>query len=153
MKGDTFILSQIYVMITEEVNDMAKLKCKSVRFDITCTADDVDIHWDWAPDRDIKVKAISWVIDIPDGNGTIWHWLSRGAVTMGGPDPGPNEEEMILLANHTRGATGEGTRVSTLFVDFGVDHMEVLDGEKIYMSSRGSDTKKDGHSICIYYLG
>lgn len=152
MKGDTLILSQIYVIITEKVNDMARLKCKSVRMDIECSADDVDIGWSWAPDRPIKIKAIGWTIDAPDGSGTVWNFLSRGAVTMGDPSAEKNEEEMILDAYHIRAATGEGSMNGTKFTHFGADHMEVLDGEKIYLSSRGSDTKKNGLSICIYYV-
>lgn len=132
---------------------MPELRCKSVRLDTEYDAADYKEIWSWAPERNIKIKAVSWSIDIPKARGTMWNWLSKGAVGITTPEPGPNEEEMIISAIHCRSETAgvEATNV-TMFVDFGANYMEVEDGEKLYLMGRGPDTMKNGITLCIYYV-
>lgn len=133
---------------------MPELRCKSIRMDIEYTAADYDELWSWAPERNIKIKAVSWSIDCPNARGTFWNWLSKGAVGITTPEPGPNEEEMIISAIHCRSETPGGIEATnvTLFADFGANYMEVEDGEKLYVLGRGPTGMKNGVTVCIYYL-
>ncbi|MBA7550540.1 hypothetical protein ES705_43057 [subsurface metagenome] len=133
---------------------MAELRCKSVRMDMTYTAADYDEIWSWAPDRNIKIKGISWTVDVPAENGTAWLWLSKGAVGMVSPTPGPNEEEMIISAIHSRSENAASPSPGNTFptIMFGSDYMEVEEGEKLYVLGRGDTAKIVGFALCIYYI-
>jgi len=147
-------MSQIYGIITEKVNDMTRLRTKSIRGDCTFSAEDWDPYWAWSPDRSIKIKGISCTLDQPNENGTSWMWLAKGSVPMLPPDPGPNEDETIFFTmgqrNESPGAVEANN--TTCVVMFGADHIEVQDGEKIYLNVRGTDTKKMGIALVIYYV-
>lgn len=131
---------------------MPELRCKSVRVDGIYTIADFNEIWSWAPERDIKIKAVSWSIDIPFEIGTVWHWLSKGLVGMVAP-AAPNEEEMIISAIHARSEIhGIEPANVVMYADFGNDYMEVEYGEKLYLVVRGPTGKSSGISLCIYYL-
>ncbi|MBA7550534.1 hypothetical protein ES705_43051 [subsurface metagenome] len=135
---------------------MPELRCKSIRLDKTYGLTDYEEIWSWAPERNIKIRGVSWSVDTPGTNGTMWLWLSKGAVGMVHPSPGPNEEEMIISLIHTRAEVAAGSQpgdksMSTMFG--GSDYMEVEDGEKLYLMGRGDDGKVVGVGLCIYYLG
>ena len=136
------------------MSKMPELRCKSVRMDKEFTAANYDEIWSWAPDRTIKIKGVSWSVDVPGTNGTVWLWLSKGAVGMVSPTPGPNEEEMIISAIHCRAevAAGAEAGISIQDVSFGTNYMECEEGEKLYVLGRGDTTKLVGFSLCIYYL-
>lgn len=133
---------------------MARLRTKSVRYDCVFDAEDWNPSWAWSPDRAIKIKGISCTLDQPNANGTSWMWLSRGSVPMTPPDPGPNEDEMVFFTMGQRTETPGGVEAenTTLAVMFGADHIDVHDGEKIYLNVRGTDTNKMGISLIIYYI-
>ncbi len=132
---------------------MPELRCKSIRMDKEFTAAQYDEIWSWAPDRDIKIKAVQWTMDIPGTYGTMWLWLSKGAVGMVSPTPGPNEEEMIISTIHCRAQlTPDGfTGHAQMFTNFGANYMEVEEGEKLYVLGRGDTGGLVGFDLCIYY--
>lgn len=132
---------------------MPELKHKSIRTDIEHTADDYDEVWSWAPDRDIKIKAITCTLDVPASDVTVWGYLGKGAVGMKAPGANLNEEEMIFFVLHTRASLGaDVSGHAELAIQFGTDYIEIEEGEKIYLMSRGTATKTAGYGLVLYYL-
>lgn len=155
MKGDTLIMSQIYGIITQEVNDMTKLLHKSVRMDHEHTTNMTNEYpWSWAPTRDIKIKKVVVTEDLPAvQGGTMWWWLSIGAAVFLSPATHLNEEETIFAHGHLRQEVTVGLQGETKVwvIDFGADYVEVEEGEKIYLGMDGGTGQMVGMSICIYY--
>ena len=147
-------MSQIDVINTEKVNDMGRLRTKSIRGDATCTAEEWDPYWAWSPDRTIKIKGVSCTLDQPNENGTSWVWLARGSVPMDPPIGNFNEDEMIIfvMGQRTEAPGGVEAANNSMVVMFNPgDYVQVLDGEKLYVNVRGTDTKNIGIAMVIYY--
>jgi len=142
-----------------------ELRCKSVRMDNDTTgvgATSVSHIWKWSPERDIKVKRVFMCLDLPDAQiGTAWAWLGKGSIDMEDPADEPNEEEMIIAAQHITSGTGNPKPPKDgashpdnvrAFFDFGENFMEVEYGETLVLSTRQPDAQNLGIGLCIYYL-
>ena len=131
-----------------------ELRCKSVRMDEenTSGATAVAHIWKWAPERDIKIKAVFMCLDLPDAQiGTAWAWLGKGSIGMDNPADEPNEEEMIICGQHITSGTGNPDNVRGFF-NFGENYMEVEEGETLVLSTRQPNNQNLGIGLFIYYL-
>ena len=135
---------------------MADLKRKSIRMDHTHTLNLTNQYpWAWAPTRDIKIKKVVMSEDIPSTQGgTMWWWLSIGAAVFLNPTTDPNEEETIFAMSHLRQETDVGLPAmnQSWTFDFGSDHIEVEEGEKIYLGVDGGTGQMVGFSLIIFYI-
>ncbi|MBA7677796.1 hypothetical protein ES703_86060 [subsurface metagenome] len=130
----------------------SELRAKSVRMDNLSGAGTANYHiWKWSPQRDIKIYKVFMCLDMPDAqSGTVWAWLSKGAVDMDNPADEPNEEEMIFALQHLTSDSTTPNNVRAFF-DFEPHYIEIEDGETVVLTTRQPATNNMGIGLIIYY--
>ena len=163
MKGDTLILSQINVMITQEVNDMGKLKTSLLQSpaESLATTASLEFQDELVADEDMKIVAVSFhAIHTQEGN-------NYGTLQRSG-------QPRMLNRYHTgfQSVQGDdiiaGTRITmdgdpapstaskgTEYYPFPAGHyFEVEEGERIYFTGRLQNDDANTHTMlmqCVVY--